>query len=105
MLLGLEHQEHVHYAIPRRVMGYDYGACKRQYNSNAGQYKTSSGMKEDEFSKEDGSERLEGRVIEIVETGLEFGLSQGILVKLQKKLDISEDKAKGYLNMYGSGTV
>lgn len=58
-------------------------------------------MKEDEFSKVDGSERLEGRAIEIVETGLEFGLSQGgeILVKLQKKLDISEDKAKGYLNM------
>lgn len=26
VLLGLEHQEHIHYAMPMRVMGYDYGS-------------------------------------------------------------------------------
>ena len=25
VLLGLESQEHIHYAMPMRVMGYDYG--------------------------------------------------------------------------------
>lgn len=28
VLLGLESQEHVHYAMPMRVMGYDYAAYK-----------------------------------------------------------------------------
>lgn len=49
VLLGLEHQEHIHYAMPMRVMGYDYGSYKKQYDSNARQYKTASGMEEDEY--------------------------------------------------------
>lgn len=49
VLLGLEHQEHIHYAMPMRVMGYDYGSYKKQYGSNARQYKTASGMEEDEY--------------------------------------------------------
>lgn len=28
VMLGLEHQEHIHYAMPMRVMGYDYGVYK-----------------------------------------------------------------------------
>ena len=35
VMLGLESQEHVHYAMPMRIMGYDYGSYKKQYDSNA----------------------------------------------------------------------
>ena len=48
VLLGLESQEHIHYAMPMRVMGYDYAAYKKQYDSNAQKYKTSEGLDEDE---------------------------------------------------------
>lgn len=34
VLLGLESQEHIHYAMPLRVMGYDYATYKKQYNNN-----------------------------------------------------------------------
>lgn len=27
-ILGMESQEHIHYAMPMRVMGYDYGSYK-----------------------------------------------------------------------------
>lgn len=49
VLLGLEHQEHIHYAMPMRVMGYDYGVYKKQYDSNAKKYQQVSGMEEDEY--------------------------------------------------------
>lgn len=49
VLLGLESQEHIHYAMPMRVMGYDYGSYKKQYDSNAKKYKTAEGMDEDEY--------------------------------------------------------
>lgn len=49
VLLGLEGQEHIHYAMPMRVMGYDYGSYKKQYDSNAKKYKTAEGMNEDEY--------------------------------------------------------
>ncbi len=48
-MLGLESQEHIHYAMPMRVMGYDYGVYKKQYDSNAQKYKTVEGMDEVEF--------------------------------------------------------
>ena len=48
-MLGLESQEHIHYAMPMRVMGYDYGVYKKQYDSNAQKYKTVEGMDEEEF--------------------------------------------------------
>ncbi|MCC8152334.1 MAG: hypothetical protein LIO96_13065 [Lachnospiraceae bacterium] len=35
VLLGLENQELVHYAMPLRVMGYDHGVYQKQYNENA----------------------------------------------------------------------
>lgn len=28
VMLGMESQEHIHYAMPMRIMGYDYGAYK-----------------------------------------------------------------------------
>lgn len=49
VLLGLESQEHIHYAMPMRVMGYDYGSYKKQYDSNAKKYKKAEGMEEDEY--------------------------------------------------------
>ena len=49
VMLGNEGQEHIHYAMPVRIMGYDYGTYKKQYDDNAGKYKTSKGMEEDEY--------------------------------------------------------
>lgn len=48
-LLGMEGQEHIHYAMPMRVMGYDYAAYKKQYDDNAGKYKKAKGLSDDEF--------------------------------------------------------
>ena len=39
VMLGMESQEHIHYAMPMRIMGYDYGAYKKQYDNNAVKYK------------------------------------------------------------------
>ena len=49
VMLGMESQEHIHYAMPLRVMGYDYGVYKKQYDQNARKYKTSDGMEQDEY--------------------------------------------------------
>lgn len=49
VMLGLESQEHIHYAMPLRVMGYDYGTYKKQYDSNAKQYQKPGGLDEDEY--------------------------------------------------------
>ena len=35
--------------MPLRVMGYDYGTYKKQYDSNARKYQASKGLEEDEF--------------------------------------------------------
>ena len=49
VMLGLESQEHIHYAMPMRVMGYDYASYKKQYESNAKTCKDKKGLTEDEF--------------------------------------------------------
>ena len=49
VMLGIESQEHIHYAMPMRVMGYDYGIYKKQYDNNAKKYQTAKGMEEDEY--------------------------------------------------------
>ena len=49
VMLGLESQEHIHYAMPMRVMGYDYGIYRKQYDSNAKKYKKHNGLDEDEY--------------------------------------------------------
>lgn len=43
VMYGLEDQEHIHYGMPVRVMGYDYGLYKKQYDTNAQKYKESKG--------------------------------------------------------------
>ena len=46
--------------------------------------------------------KTEGRAEEIIESGYEFGLSEAdILARLQKKLNISEQKAQEYLTTFG----
>lgn len=49
VMLGIESQEHIHYAMPMRVMGYDYGTYKKQYDSNAKKYQAKDGMTDDEY--------------------------------------------------------
>ncbi len=49
VMLGLENQEHVHYAMPLRVMEYDYGTYRKQYESNAVKYAKTKNLTEDEF--------------------------------------------------------
>ncbi len=49
VMLGIESQEHIHYAMPMRVMGYDYGTYKKQYDRNAKKYHTKDGMTDDEY--------------------------------------------------------
>lgn len=49
VMLGLESQEHIHYAMPMRVMGYDYGTYKKQYDNNAKKYHTKDDMTDDEY--------------------------------------------------------
>lgn len=48
-ILGIENQEHIHYAMPMRVMGYDYGTYKKQYDDNAVKYKKEKGLSENEY--------------------------------------------------------
>lgn len=49
VMLGLESQERIHYAMPMRVMGYDYATYKKQYDCNAKQYQKPDGLDEDEY--------------------------------------------------------
>ncbi len=49
VMLGMEGQERIHYAMPMRVMGYDYATYKKQYDQNAAGYKNAKGLTEDEY--------------------------------------------------------
>lgn len=49
VILGMEGQERIHYAMLMRVMGYDYGTYKKQYDDNAKKYKNANGMSRDEY--------------------------------------------------------
>lgn len=49
VMLGKESQNRIHYAMPLRVMGYDYSTYKKQYDDNASKYTSSQGMNPDEY--------------------------------------------------------
>lgn len=50
--------------------------------------------------------KIEGEAKGIVETGIEFGISQDdILARLQNKLNVSIQKAQEYFKMFGEQTV
>ena len=58
VILGMEGQEHIHYAMPMRVMGY-YAAYQKQYVDNAAKYKTAKSLTEEEYlSKMKKDDRL-----------------------------------------------
>ena len=49
---------------------------------------------------------MEGRIMEFIETGIEFAFSkEDILARLQKKLNISLTEAQEYLMMFGKGII
>lgn len=49
VMLGKESQSHIHYSMPLRVMGYDYGTYKKQYEDIAATYQSSDGLDPDEY--------------------------------------------------------
>ena len=61
----------------------------------------------DEIARESEAKgEAKGRAMGIIETGLEFGLSErDILNKLQEKLDVSLQVAQEYLTMFGKKMV
>ena len=73
VLLGLENQERVHYAMPLRVMGYDHGVYQKQYNENAKKVRAAFKKKSesrnelsDGYAKKDD---VSGNGIPVPETG------------------------------------
>lgn len=77
--------------------------CKMDYNMNEKEGDTDMCTVFEETWREGIAE---GEVKGIIETGYEFGLSEAdILTRLQKKLDISLQKAQEYLAMFGKQTV
>lgn len=49
VMLGKEGQEFIHYAMPIRIMGYDYATYKKQYENNAKRYKACADLESDEY--------------------------------------------------------
>lgn len=97
VLLGLENQERIHYAMPMRVMGYDYGTYKKQYDSNAKKYKTADDMEEDEFlSRMKKTDKL----LSVITIVVYYGEKPWDGAKtLHEMLDIPEEM-KPYVNDY-----
>lgn len=98
----MESQEHIHYAMPMRVMGYDYGSYKKQYDSNAVKYKTAKGLSDDEFiSKMKRTDKF----IPIITIVIYYGeKAWDGAVSLQGMLDIPEDM-KAFINDYKMNLV
>lgn len=101
-ILGMESQEHIHYAMPMRVMGYDYGSYKKQYDSNAVKYKIAKGLSDDEFiSKMKRTDKF----IPIITIVIYYGeKAWDGAVSLQGMLDIPEDM-KAFINDYKMNLV
>lgn len=98
VILGLENQEHIHYAMPMRIMGYDYSEYKKQYRENAKRYKRySKGLTPDEFlSKMKKSDKFYPVITIVVYYGEK---AWDGAKNLHEMLDISE-KMKPYVNDY-----
>ncbi len=97
VLLGLESQEHIHYAMPMRVMGYDYGVYKKQYESNAGKYSKKTGLNHDEYlSKMKQTDKFNPVITIVVYYGEK---AWDGATSLHGMLNISEELAE-YVNDY-----
>lgn len=63
-------------------------------------------MEKGSAKENDAKGKVEGRVVERVETGYEFGISENdILESLQSKLNIFLQAAQEYLKMSGKKTI
>ena len=113
VMLGMESQEHIHYAMPMRIMGYDYGTYKKQYDSNAKKYQTAKGLEEDEYLS--GMKKTD-RFIPVITMVVYYGEKPwdgavslhemlDIPERLQKKLDLSLQTAQEYVKMFGRQTM
>lgn len=49
VLLALENQEHIHYAMPMRIMGYDYSSYQKQYQELVSRHKKAKDLEGDEY--------------------------------------------------------
>ncbi len=49
VLLALESQEHIHYAMPMRIMGYDYSSYQKQYQELVNRHKRAKDLEGDEY--------------------------------------------------------
>ncbi len=97
VLLGLENQEHIHYAMPLRVMGYDYGIYKKQYDSNARKYKTADRLEEDEFLSR---MKKTDKFIPVITVVIYYGEKEWDgATSLHDMLDIPEEMSM-YINNY-----
>ena len=96
-MLGIEHQGHIHYAMPMRIMGYDYGVYKKQYDDNSSKYKTAEGMEADEYlSHMKKTDKFAPLITVVVYYGEK---KWDGAVSLHGMLDIPEEM-KGYVNDY-----
>ena len=107
VLLGLEAQEHVHYAMPLRVMGYDYASYKKQYDGNARKYRAGKGRDETDkeevrLSEDEFLSRMkkEDRFIPVITVVIYYGekLWDGAIT-LHEMLDIPPE-VEPYVNDY-----
>lgn len=86
-----------YYGMPMRVMGYDYAAYKKQYDSNARKYKTAEGLNEDEFLSR---MKKTDKFIPVITVVVYYGEKEWDGAKtLHEMLDIPEKMAK-YVNDY-----
>ena len=96
-LLGIEGQEHTHYAMPMRVMGYDYGTYKKQYDSNAKKHREAKDLQGDEYLS--GMKRTD-KFIPVITVVIYYGEKPWDgATTLHGMLDIGEDIAP-YVNDY-----
>lgn len=97
VLLGKEDQEHIHYAMPMRIMGYDYGVYKKQYDCNATKYKTANGLSEDEYLSK---MKKDDKLIPVITVTIYYGEKPWDgAASLHEMLDIPEGMEK-FVNDY-----
>ena len=96
-MLGIESQERIHYAMPMRVMGYDYGTYRKQYEDYAAKYRNVKGLSEDEFISK---MRKTDKLISVVTIVIYYGEKEWDgAVSLHGMLHIPEEM-KPFVNDY-----
>lgn len=97
VILGMEGQEHIHYAMPMRVMGYDYAAYQKQYADNAAKYKTAKSLTEEEYLSK---MKKDDRLVPVITVVVYYGEKPWDgAVSLHGMLHISEEM-KPFVNDY-----